>query len=488
MLFNSGQFLLFFPIVTGLYFLLPHRVRWILLLAASCYFYMVFKPVYILILAFTILVDYFAAICIENAPAGRKRLYLVLSLIANVGVLAFFKYFNFLNGNAATLAHALGWTYPIPLLNILLPIGLSFHTFQSLSYTIEVYRGHYKAERHFGIFALYVMFYPQLVAGPIERPQNLLHEFHQEHTFDYARAVLGLRLMLWGFFQKVFIADRLAPFVNTVYSNLNNYHGISLILATVFFALQIYCDFCGYSDIARGSAQVMGFKLMRNFDGPYLSQSIGEFWKRWHISLSTWFRDYLYIPLGGNRVPELRRYFNLFVTFLVSGLWHGANWTYVLWGALNGSYLIAEQVAGKWLPHFLPERSRDWAVLRGLRVLTTFGLTCFAWIFFRANTVQDAFYVVRHLFDGLAGVPSQLHDVAFVRSSILVGQGGVATLSMLLGVAILCCSHLQVKPRFSDFFSRQHVSVRWAVYYAAIILIIFFGSVNQSQRFIYFQF
>ncbi|MDT7604999.1 MAG: alginate O-acetyltransferase complex protein AlgI, partial [Acidobacteriota bacterium] len=345
MLFNSLHFLIFFPVVTTLFFVLPHRLRWAMLLAASCYFYMVFKPLYILILAFTIIVDYTAGILIEDAKGRRRKAYLVASICANVGVLAFFKYYNFLNGSLREALGALHLAAPVPpLLHILLPIGLSFHTFQSLSYTIEVYRGRHPAERHAGIFALYVMFYPQLVAGPIERPQNLLHQFHERHYFDYPRVVAGLQLMLWGMFKKVVIADRLSPFVNLVYDDPHSYRGVSFIVATIFFAFQIYCDFSGYSDIALGAAQVMGFTLMKNFDRPYFSKSISEFWKRWHISLSTWFRDYVYLSLGGNRVSRPRWYFNLFFTFLVSGLWHGANWTYVIWGALNGVYLIAEIV------------------------------------------------------------------------------------------------------------------------------------------------
>ena len=342
MLFNSLDFAGFFVIVTSLYFLLPHRFRWSTLLLASCIFYMAFIPIYILILFVTITIDYFAGIWIENSQGNNRKWFLVMSIISTCLVLFVFKYFNFFLGNVAAIAKFLHWNYPIEILNIILPIGLSFHTFQSLSYVIEVYRNNQKAEHNFGIYSLYVMFYPQLVAGPIERPQNLLHQFYEKHSFDFERVVDGLKLMAWGLFKKVVVADRLALIVNGVYDNPTQFSGSSLILslATVFFAFQIYCDFSGYSDIARGCARVMGFKLMVNFDRPYFSKSIAEFWKRWHISLSTWFRDYLYISLGGNRVSTSRLYFNLFITFLISGLWHGANWTYVIWGALNGIYLI----------------------------------------------------------------------------------------------------------------------------------------------------
>ena len=329
MLFNSLEFLAFFPIVTVLYFVLPHRIRWFHLLVASCLFYSAFIPAYLLILGFTIVVDYFAGIWIENAVGARRRALLGASLVANVGILAVFKYYAFLGSTYTAVAGVFGHAGSFPLLDIILPIGLSFHTFQAMSYTIEVYRGHQKAERHFGVYALYVMFYPQLVAGPIERPQNLLHQFRELHTFDAERVGLGLRLMLLGLVKKVVVADRLAIVVDRVYDNPELHTAPALTVATICFAFQIYADFSGYSDIAIGAAQVMGFTLMRNFDHPYIARSISEFWKRWHISLSTWFRDYVYFPLGGNRRGTWITQRNLLVTFMVSGLWHGADWTFV---------------------------------------------------------------------------------------------------------------------------------------------------------------
>jgi len=335
-LFNSLHFALFFPVVTTLYFLLPHRHRLWMLLLASCYFYMALVPKYILILFFLIAVDYTAGLLIERAPPEKRRLYLLCSLLANVLVLSIFKYFNFINANVGGVIEALGGRWSLPNLNIILPIGLSFHTFQSISYVIEVYRGRQKAERNLGKYALYVLFYPQLVAGPIERPQNLLHQFDEPHRFDYARVTDGLKLMVWGLFKKVVIADRLAVAVDLVYNNPTSYSGWPLVVATYFFAIQIYCDFSGYTDMARGAAQVMGFRMMENFRAPYLATSIGEFWRRWHISLSSWFRDYVYIPMGGNQVPRWRWYANLMAVFLLSGLWHGASWTFVIWGGLHG--------------------------------------------------------------------------------------------------------------------------------------------------------
>ena len=378
-----------------------------------------------------------------------------------------------------------------PLLEILLPVGLSFHTFQSLSYTIEVYRRRTPAEHNAGIFALYVMFYPQLVAGPIERPQNVIHQFYEKHYFDYQRVRSGLQLMLWGMFKKVFIADRLASFANVVYNDVHSYSGISLVLATVFFAFQIYCDFSGYSDIALGSAKVMGYDLMLNFDRPYFSKSISEFWKRWHISLSTWFRDYLYISLGGNRVSAPRRYFNLFFTFLISGLWHGANWTYIIWGALNGFYLIVEMAWQNSLTSFRKGFKSNFGQfgVNFALVLVTFGMTCFAWIFFRANTVADAFYIVRHLFEGFSQLPQNLTNAPFVKTKILLGKDKYEFILAWAGIAFLIFTHyLQRKESGRGILNRQNTFVRWTFYFAIVFAILFFGAFNESQQFIYFQF
>ncbi|MFD2144187.1 MBOAT family O-acyltransferase [Mucilaginibacter antarcticus] len=335
MVFNSLPFLIFYLLVTSLYFILEHKYRWGLLLAASCYFYIAFVPIYILILGFTILIDYFAGIYLEKttAPKKRKRL-LVISLIANIGVLAVFKYYNFFALNINVIGNG-GW---LGYLKILLPIGLSFHTFQAMSYTIEVYRGNQKAEKHFGIYALYVMFYPQLVAGPIERPQNILHQFYEKHPFNFEDLKAGLMQMATGMFKKVVIADRLAIAVDGAYLHPQTQSGGSLLIATLLYGFQIYCDFSGYSDIGIGAARTMGFRLMDNFRSPYFSRSVSEFWSRWHISLSTWFRDYLYIPLGGNRVAVPHWYLNLLIVFVVSGFWHGANWTFIIWGALHGIF------------------------------------------------------------------------------------------------------------------------------------------------------
>jgi len=332
MLFNSCQFAVFFLLVTAVYFMVPHRVRRAWLLLASCYFYMVFVPKYLLILFTLILVDYAAGLMLERASnQSRKKLILFVSLVSNVGILALFKYFNFASAQISSLVSAFGVQVHAPHLSWVLPIGLSFHTFQSMSYTIEVYRGTQRAERNLALYALYVLIYPQMVAGPIERPQNLLPQLRKEVVFDYSRVTSGLKLMLWGLFKKVVIADNMALLVAAPYQNPELYHGWPLIVATYAFAIQIFCDFSGYSDIARGAARVMGFELMQNFNLPYYASSIGEFWKRWHISLSTWFRDYVYIPLGGNRAGQSRTLINILVVFLLSGLWHGADLAFLFW-------------------------------------------------------------------------------------------------------------------------------------------------------------
>ncbi len=476
MLFNSVHFIIFFFVLTTLYFVLPHRIRWILLLAGSCYFYMAFIPVYILILGFTIVVDYFAGIWLERTKDKKRKYFLIASLIANIGVLAVFKYYNFLNDNLSVLLNSIGYKNIIPHLGVILPIGLSFHTFQAMSYTIEVYRGRQKAEHNFGIYALYVMFYPQLVAGPIERPQNLIHQFYEKHTFEYDRVVEGLKLMLWGFFMKLVVADRLAIYVNAVYNNSAQHSGITLILATVFFAFQIYCDFAGYSGIAIGAARVMGFNLMTNFNRPYFSLSISEFWKRWHISLSTWFRDYLYISLGGNRVSIPRWYFNLLFVFVISGLWHGANWTFIIWGALNGFYLVFAIVTAnlrRRINHFLLI-DRLPVLHNFLQILITFILACFAWVFFRSGSLPEAMAI--------------LGKMIRFQGPLFIGIPAMAIYSVF-GIMFLLFIELKTeyfKERFL-FFHHPRTWVRQVSYTLIIIIILLIGVFDGGQ-FIYFQF
>ncbi len=479
MLFNSLEFLIFFPVVTALYFLCPHQWRWLLLLVASCVFYMFFIPVYILILLVTILIDYFAGIWIENSSGRKKKQYLWISIISTCLVLFVFKYYNFFIGNFNGVADAIGWNYSLDALKIILPIGLSFHTFQSLSYVVEVYRGNQKAEKHFGVYSLYVMFYPQLVAGPIERPQNILHQFYEKHKPNYEDFSLGIKYMIWGLFKKVVIADNLSAVVNAYYDSPEGQGFIPLAIASYLFAIQIYCDFSGYSDMAIGAARVMGFRLMENFNTPYVSTSIREFWGRWHISLSTWFRDYLYIPLGGNRVSEAKMNRNLLTVFAVSGFWHGANWTFVIWGALHGIYLVLENLLRKlkWFSDLVSTKKK-W--LRIIVAFIIFQFVVLGWIFFRANSVADAWSIIRQivtLSPPKVNMPGEIGRI---------GSYGLAFKYLLAFGFILIdpLLHKLTRGRLKLPFERPMKFAIYGTLVALIVLLGFWGEVD----FIYFQF
>lgn len=481
MLFNSFQFLVFLMVVLPVYFAIPQRARWFWLLLASCVFYMAFIPIYILILFFTIAVDYWAGIQIETARGPLRRFYLWFSLAANVGVLAIFKYYAFLTGNISQLLSFADIPWKLPALNIILPIGLSFHTFQAMSYTIEVYRGHQRAERHLGMYALYVMFFPQLVAGPIERPQNLLHQFRELHFVNYGRIVAGSRLILYGLFKKMVVADNLAQLVNRVYAAPDNFTGPILMLATLFFTIQIYCDFSGYSDMALGLAKLLGYDLMTNFKRPYFARSIADFWRRWHISLSTWFRDYLYYPLGGNRVPLFRACANLLIVFLISGLWHGAGWTFVVWGVLHGSYLVF----GK-LTEPVRVSVHRWSGLNRLPRLQAlvqmgivFSLVTIAWVFFRAQSFHDAKYILSHMFDF-----SGFQLLALGRAGLPLFEMTVAVLCVLALIGAEALMELE-PPWLGRLWSNRRW--RWATYLTTVYAIVFFGYFGRVE-FIYFQF
>ena len=474
MVFNSLQFLVFFGIVTSAYFLLAHKYRWALLLAASCYFYMAFVPVYLGILGLTIVIDYFAGIYLERFQGGAKKIFLGCSLLANLGVLAIFKYYFFFTDNFNFLASYFSIPIHFPVLNILLPIGLSFHTFQAMSYTIEVYRGKQKAERNFGIYSLYVMFYPQLVAGPIERPQNLIHQFYEKHVWDSDRVKLGLLQMMQGFFKKVVIADRLAMVVDPAYANLSNQSSLNLIIASIFYSFQIYCDFSGYSDIALGTARLFGIELLRNFAFPYFSRDIAEFWRRWHISLSSWFRDYLYIPLGGSKASLWKKIRNTFIIFLVSGFWHGANWTFIVWGLVNALYFMPllirqsnrnnlEMVAqGKTLPN----------IRECFQMLVTFLLTMLAWIFFRSESLTQAFHIIGAIFSTsvfFKPIETPLFLYVLILFFFVVEWTGR---SHRFAIEYLW----ENKPRL----------FRWSFYYVLMIMMFLYG--GKHEQFIYFQF
>ncbi|QGU95839.1 MBOAT family protein [Clostridium bovifaecis] len=488
MLFNSFSFLIFFPIVTVLYFLIPYKYRWILLLAASYYFYMSWNPKYVVLILTTTFISYLSGMWIENTlNLKKKKAYLSFSILSNLAILFVFKYLNFFNDSFRQLFSYFHASYPISNFKLLLPVGISFYTFQSLSYSIDVYRGTQKAERHFGIYALYLSFFPQLVAGPIERSDRLLPQFYKKHNFDYKRVTDGLKIMGWGFFKKVVIADRLAILVNTVYNNPTSYTGLPLIVATIFFAFQIFCDFSGYSDIAIGAAKVMGYDLMENFRSPYFSKNIAEFWRRWHISLSTWFKDYLYIPMGGSRVKKSRHFFNIFITFMVSGLWHGASWTFVIWGALHGIYQIVGALTKRFRESFADTigLTKMPKLHKFIKALITFILVDFAWIFFRANSLSDALYVVKNLFRGLGDINSLnrvvelLLSLGLDKTSFLVGIAAIAIMEMV--------HLLQRRNSIVDILNKQTALFRWVIYYVLIFTIMLFGVFEQSQ-FIYFQF
>ena len=485
MLFNSIDFLLFFPLVTAVYFFLPHRARWVWLLAASYYFYMCWNVKYALLIALSTLITYASGLLIHWR---RKRLWVLLSFASNLAILFFFKYFGFFLDNLTAALALVGVAFKRPAFDVILPVGISFYTFQALSYTMDVYRGEVEPERNPFRYALFVSFFPQLVAGPIERSKNLLGQLYERHDFDPDRARDGMLLMLWGMFEKIVIADRLALLVDYVYDHYAQLPGATIVLATVFFAFQIYCDFGGYSHIAIGAAQVMGFTLMENFRRPYLAQSAAEFWRRWHISLSTWFRDYLYIPMGGSRRGAFRKYLNTMVTFLVSGLWHGANWSFVVWGGLNGAY----QVAGALLRPARESFSRALGVRRerplwtALRTLFTFCLVDFAWLFFRAPSFSAArgmiLHAVRHF--ELSALPGQLFALDLDAPNFLAA---LFFLVVLLAADLLQERYGPLRP----YITRRALPVRWTLYLCAVLTVLIFGIYGpgyNARAFTYFQF
>ncbi len=464
MTFISLQFLVFFMVVTLWFFRLKNQNGRIwLLLIASCYFYMSFIPEYILILGGTIIVDYFAGIQIERSEVGNRKFWLVLSIIANIGALAVFKYYNFFIDNIHSGFLFFGKPLQLPLLKMALPIGLSFHTFQALSYTIEVYRRKQSAERNFVVYALYVMFYPQLVAGPIERPQNVLPQLKEFRPYEWENVKEGLARMLWGFFKKAVIADRLAMVVERTFGHTSEASSAALFIGAVFYSFQIYCDFSGYSDIALGAAKVMNISLMENFKQPYLSGSLSEFWTRWHVSLSSWFRDYLYIPLGGNRKGEWRRRLNILIVFLLSGLWHGANWTFIIWGLLHGLFVMI--LVG----NTSPLAGRNSVIIRFFRIIMNFLLVTFLWIFFRAENLQNAWIYIKSIF-------------------ALRGGANFITLSpaeFIFSILIVAVMLLRERYLPGHIISKNN---RFWTYLVSMLIICYYFGVFVENQFIYFQF
>ena len=487
MQFNSFQFIIFFVFVIGFYYSISYRYRWILLLLSSYYFYMCWKPEYIFLILFSTIIDYYCGLKMGLCQnKSKKKPYLLISIITNLGILFSFKYLNFFSNTIREIFVQFNIFYELPYFNVLLPVGISFYTFQTLSYTIDIYRGDKEPESHLGIFALYVSFFPQLVAGPIERSTRLLPQFKQINKFDYLRLKNGFLLILWGLFKKIVIADRLAVVVNTVYNTPTNYEGIVLIIATIFFAFQIYCDFSAYSDIAIGASKIMGYDLMKNFNRPYFSKSISEFWRRWHISLGSWFRDYLYFSLGGNKGGKYKWYKNIMIVFLISGLWHGANWNFVIWGGLHGFYMLLSLLFKnvKSNIYYLLKIKKEMFFIKLIQVITTFILVDFAWIFFRANTFSDSIYIVKNLFIINLGVlyDKSLHNLGLDEKDLY--------LSILLILFLIIVQFKQRKVNIIDTISSKPVYIRWPIYLIGIYSIIVFGYYAQgnSSQFIYFQF
>ena len=485
MTFNSWEFLLFYPIVALLYFVLPKKLKWIMLLIASYYFYMCYQAELVFLILGTTFISWMASNIIDRTEnKGVRKLCLTVTLVVCLGVLFFYKYFNFLSGSVTGIIALFGGTPEPFVLDLILPVGVSFYTFQTLSYVIDVYRGDIKTEKNFFFYALFVSFFPQLVAGPIERPGNLIPQLAEPKRWCNEDAIKGAKHMIVGFFKKVCVADVLSLYVNSIYNDAANATAIGVIIATCLFAVQIYCDFSGYTDIAIGCSRIMGIRLMKNFDHPYMATTIKEFWSRWHISLSTWFKDYLYFPLGGSRCKKWRHLFNLFVVFLVSGLWHGAAWTYVIWGAIHGIYQMIGVLTIKKRNGLLAKvglSEHSFGVVWFRRVMV-FVLVCFSWLFFRANSTADAIHLVKTLFVGWN-----------TRLSAALGAMDLdltAILTCILSIAtLIIIDHIL---KYEDEVGGSDILLKhgsfiyyvWMIFYAWAVLL----SKGESSTFIYFQF
>ena len=497
MLFNSISFLLFFPFVTLIYFLIPHRVRYIWLLITSYYFYMAWNPVYALLMLTSTFITYLSGLLIdrenklEKENVKRKKLWVALSLILNLSILFFFKYFYFAVDNINVILSAIHVELIQPKFDIILPVGISFYTFQALSYTIDIYRKEVYAERNFLKYALFVSFFPQLVAGPIERSKNLLVQISEKHSFNYERMRDGLLLMLFGYFLKMVIADRAAILVNFVFENYEAYSGIEIAIAIVAFAIQVYGDFAGYSAIAIGAAQVMGFRLMQNFNHPYFANSIQDYWSRWHISLSTWLRDYVYLPIvfSGKKMSKLKNYLAILLTFFISGLWHGAAWTYIAWGMLHGVYLVvAEMTAGYKRKFYKKLKINTKCFSFNLfQMIITFILVNIGYLLFRAPDFYTAWAMWKQMFsvwNPWIFFDDSLYDMGLDRKDFWVLCFSV----MILWVV----SYMQERGiKIRQELAKQNLLFRWLIYYTTLFIVLLYGiygSEYDATQFIYFQF
>lgn len=490
MLFNSFNFIIFFILVTVAFYILPHKARIWMLLISSYYFYMCWKPVLIVLIVLMTFINYCASGLIYKAEGKKsKKSILVICLFIDFGILFMFKYFNFAVNSIYSVMGLLGFHYNVPEFDIILPMGISFYTFQAAAYTIDVYRKDVKPVKSYVVFSLFITFFPQLVAGPIERSKNLIKQFYVKHRFRMENILTGLEIMLWGYFKKVVIADRISVAVNTVFNNCHSYSGLYFFVAMILFTFQIYCDFSGYSDIAKGSARVLGFELMTNFDRPFLSRNVKEFWRRWHISLSTWFMDYVYIPLGGNRCSRIKKYRNLFTTFLVSGLWHGANWTFIIWGALHGVFQIigdmTRGIRGR-ISHALHFDTGFFGFISAVcSIFITFMLVAAAFVFFRANTVQDAFYIFSHmLWDFRKWTTAQYLYEVFTNFGLNIFELKVS----VIAIAVLMVTEILGGKHVNETLKSWGFVPEILFYSFILVFILTAGVFYNAGEFIYFQF
>lgn len=475
MFFNSYSYFIFLPVLLLVYYSLPSvRLRNIFILLASYFFYMCWQPIFILLIIVSTLTDFFVGRQMSIADNEHKRrLLLYLSLLVNIGILFYFKYFNFLTENLQSLLLLLGLDLTLPAHSHMLPVGISFYTFQTLSYTLDVFKNKKSVEHNFVDFSLYVSFFPQLVAGPIERSHNLLPQFKTKQLFDYTRFRLGVMMILLGLVKKIVFADRFAIYVDEIFASPELYNGLNAILGVVFFSFQIYGDFSGYTDIAIGSALLLGITLMENFRGPYLSRSIREFWQRWHISLSTWFRDYLYIPLGGSRHGISKTYRNLLIVFFITALWHGASWTYIIWGMIHGLFLVLERLGLKKVLDKLPAF---------INVFYVFLISSLAWIFFRAQSIGDGLMLLKNIFVYEEGNYFNIN----------IYEDIIDTVEMQISICLLLVAMMlhffEYRKNVVLYISQSNGIVRWLFYFICIVSIAYLGEYGLYKEFIYFQF
>lgn len=476
--FNSLNFLLFFFTVFIAYWSISKKYQWVLLLIVSYLFYLSWKPAYGWLLALSTIINYCSALGFERFPK-RKKVILLSAVVFNFLCLFIFKYLNFFDYTVSQTLALFKYQIQLPQFEYLLPIGISFYTFQTVGYLIDVYTERIKAERHVGIFALFVLFFPKLVAGPIEKGKDLLPQLHRGKEFDYQQTVSGLKLFTYGLFKKVVIADNLRIVVDRVFSSLPEYKGLSLVLTIVFFSWQIYADFSGYTDMARGIARMLGYQLLENFNYPYLSTSLRDFWRRWHISLSTWLKDYIYIPLGGSRKGVVRTCLNTMIIFLICGLWHGASFNFILWGLFHGIIVSMERV----LQYVIKGRFR---IPRFVSLLYTYVVVCMSWVFFRASTFSDAIYIFRYSLVGISHFATPTYIFATL-SKLFVSNTVEICIALFCLVCIVFLEVCATKKRINQFLNRQHIIVRFTFYTVILTVMMLLRNIGPT-KFIYVQF